>query len=39
VNHVLDNTWSFFVLGLGGLFVSIGLLIVWFKRRGWLDPD
>jgi len=39
VNHVLDNTWAFFVLGLGGLAVSIGLLMVWFKRRGWLDPD
>jgi magnesium transporter len=39
VNHVLDNTWAFFVLGLGSLFVSIGLLMVWFKRRGWLDPD
>jgi magnesium transporter len=38
-NHVLDNTWSFFVLGLGGLVVSIGLLMIWFKRRGWLAPD
>jgi magnesium transporter len=38
-NHVLNHTWAFFVLGLGLLVASIGLLIVFFRRRGWLDPD
>jgi magnesium transporter len=37
--HVLNQTWSFFVLGLGLLVVSIALLWVFFRRRGWLDPD
>jgi magnesium transporter len=38
-NHVLNHTWAFFVLGLGLLVVSIGLLVVFFRRQGWLDPD
>jgi magnesium transporter len=36
-NHILDNTWAFFVLGLGLLVLSIGLLWYFFRRRGWLD--
>jgi magnesium transporter len=39
VNHVLDNTWAFFVLGLGGLVASIGALMIWFRRKGWTKPD
>jgi magnesium transporter len=39
VNHVINQTWTFWVLGLGLLVVSIGLLIVFFRRRGWLTPD
>jgi magnesium transporter len=39
VNHILDNTWSFFVLGLGLLAVSIGVLVFYFRRQGWLDSD
>jgi magnesium transporter len=38
-NHILDNTWSFFVLGLGLLAASIGLLWFFFRRQGWLDTD
>jgi magnesium transporter len=38
-NHILDNTWTFFVLGLGLLLFSIGLLVVFFRRQGWLTPD
>jgi magnesium transporter len=37
VNHIIDNTWSFFVLGLGLLAVSIGVLVFYFRRQGWLD--
>jgi magnesium transporter len=36
-NHILDNTWVFFVFGLGLLIGSIGLLWWFFKKRGWLD--
>jgi magnesium transporter len=39
VNNVLNQTWSFFVLGLGLLVASIGLLWIWFRRKGWLTPD
>jgi magnesium transporter len=39
VNHVINHTWTFFVLGLGLLVVSIGALVVFFRRRGWLTPD
>jgi magnesium transporter len=38
-NHVINHTWSFFVLGLGLLVVSIMALIVWFRRKGWTTPD
>jgi magnesium transporter len=37
--NVLNHTWSFFVLGLGLLLASIGVLWVFFRRRGWLTPD
>jgi magnesium transporter len=37
--NVLNQTWSFFVLGLGLLVASIALLWFFFRRRGWLDPD
>ncbi len=39
VNNVLAKTWSFWVLGLGLLALSIVVLMIWFKRRGWLAPD
>jgi magnesium transporter len=35
-NHIINNTWSFFVLGLGLLAVSLGLLWYYFRRQGWL---
>jgi magnesium transporter len=38
-NHVINHTWSFFVLGLGLLVASIALLWFYFRRQGWLDPD
>jgi magnesium transporter len=37
--HILNHTWSFFVLGLGLLVVSIGALWMFFRRRGWLGAD
>jgi len=39
LNNVLNETWSFFVLGLGLLVASIGVLWLFFRRKGWLDVD
>lgn len=32
----IDGLWQFLVFGVGGLAVPIALLIVWFRRRGYL---
>jgi magnesium transporter len=37
--NVLNHDWAFWVLGLGLLAVSVGLLWIFFRRRGWLDTD
>jgi magnesium transporter len=34
--HIQNSTWSFFVLGLGLLLVSILGFWVFFRRKGWL---
>jgi magnesium transporter len=34
VNHI-GSAWVFFVLGVGSLLVSLLLLYVWFRRRGY----
>jgi magnesium transporter len=38
-NHIINHTWTFFVLGLGLLIGSIAALWVWFRRKGWTNPD
>jgi len=38
-NHIINHTWTFFVLGLGLLAASIGALWIWFRRKGWTNPD
>jgi magnesium transporter len=39
VNHILNHTWSFFVLGIGLLIVSSVVLWMFFRRKGWLTPN
>lgn len=39
VNHILNHTWSFFVLGIGLLIASCAVLWTFFHRKGWLTPD
>jgi magnesium transporter len=39
VNHVLNHTWSFFVLGIGLLVASCVILWTFFRRRGWLTAE
>ena len=34
-DHVINQTWSFWALGVGLLVVSVAGLGVWFKRKGW----
>jgi magnesium transporter len=36
VNHVIASTWSFIVLGLGLLAVSVGGFVWYFKRNRWI---
>ncbi len=35
-NHILETTWSYVVLGLGSLLVSVIVLILFFRRKRWL---
>ncbi len=32
-NHVTETRWSFWVLGIGLLFLSVVVLAIWFRRR------
>ncbi len=34
-NHVINRTWSFWVLGVGLLVISVAGLAIWFKRKRW----
>jgi magnesium transporter len=36
VREGIASTWSFFVLGLGSLLVTCVLLVLFFKRKGWI---
>jgi magnesium transporter len=35
-NGVINQTWTFWVLGVGLLAVSVAGLAIWFKRKGWV---
>ena len=37
--HILNHTWSFFVLGLGSLLASIVGFSIFFRRKGWLSSN
>jgi magnesium transporter len=36
VNRAIASTWSFFALGLGSMLLTCVMLLVFFRRRGWL---
>jgi magnesium transporter len=36
VNRGITGTWSFFVLGLGSMLATCVLLVLFFKRKGWI---
>jgi magnesium transporter len=36
ITHIMNSKWNFFALGLGTEVIAIALLMVLFKRRGWL---
>jgi magnesium transporter len=33
--QVINQTWTFWVLGIGLLVASVAVLWWWFKRKGW----
>ncbi len=35
-NRVLNQTWTFWALGIGLLALSVAGLAIWFRRKGWL---
>jgi magnesium transporter len=37
--HILNRPWSFFVLGLGSLLVSIIGFWIFFRRKGWVSSN
>ncbi|GAB3611455.1 magnesium/cobalt transporter CorA [Humibacter ginsengiterrae] len=39
VGHVLVGPWAFFLLGLGTMAVSAGLMWWWFHHKGWTRAD
>jgi magnesium transporter len=40
LTHHITSLWLFLVLGIGSLLVSLALLYVWFRRRGYFaDSD
>jgi magnesium transporter len=39
VAHVLVGPWAFFVLGMGTMAVSAGLMWWWFRHKGWTGSD
>jgi magnesium transporter len=34
-NNVINQEWSFWVLGVGMLVISVAALAIWFKRKHW----
>jgi magnesium transporter len=36
INHVINQTWTFWVIGIGSLVVTCAGLIVFFRRKGWV---
>jgi magnesium transporter len=36
VNHVIEHAWAFWVIGVGSMLATIGGLLVFFKRKGWV---
>lgn len=36
VGHLIVSEWTFWVIGVGSMVVTIALLLVYFRRRGWV---
>ena len=39
IAHVFSGPWSFFLLGIGSMVVSGGIMWWWFRRKGWTGND
>jgi magnesium transporter len=36
VNHVITGTWSFWALGVGSMVLTCLVLLLYFRRKGWV---
>ena len=36
VTHLINSTWTFWVIGVGSMAVTVGGLLVYFQRKGWV---
>jgi magnesium transporter len=36
VNHLIENTWTFWVIGIGSLLATCLVLLAFFRRKGWV---
>jgi magnesium transporter len=36
VNHLIQPTWTFWVIGLGSMALTCVALVMFFRRRGWV---
>jgi magnesium transporter len=36
VNHVINDTWTFWVIGLGSMVATCIGLVLFFRRKGWV---
>lgn len=36
VSHLIDTSWTFWIIGVGSMVVTVAALLVYFRRRGWV---
>jgi magnesium transporter len=36
VNHAINQTWTFWVIGIGSMVLTCVALLVFFRRKGWV---
>ena len=39
IGHITNTLWSFLVFGIGLLILSVALLALYFRRKGWFSGD
>jgi magnesium transporter len=36
VNHLINTTWSFWIIGIGSMVITCAALLMFFRRKGWV---